>query len=82
MAALPPTLSKGGQRCLFHNSIIGNFIYYLDQIGTNLLQPFMYPENSVSFSISSVIICEINIVAVQKQTYWYQFLFLQVSNCF
>jgi len=34
-AALPPDLSNEGQlgqRCLFHNNIIGNFMVYHDRI--------------------------------------------------
>ena len=41
-----------------------------DQLETNLLQPLAHPENPDWFSIISVIISEINIVAEQKQAYW------------
>jgi len=40
---------------------------YQDRIETNLLQLFEHPEISEWFSIISVIIFEINIVADQKQ---------------
>jgi len=31
---------------------------------------FAHPENSVWFSITSIIVVEVNIVAEQKQAYW------------
>jgi len=37
------------------------------RVETNLLQLFAHPENSKQFSIISVIIFEVNIVARQKQ---------------
>jgi len=43
---------------------------YQDRIETNLLQLFAKQENSEWFSIISVIIFEVNIVAEQKQKYW------------
>ena len=52
---LPPDLSNGGQqgrRCLFHNSIIGNFMVYQDRIET-------------TFSIDSFSIFEVNIIVEQ-----------------
>jgi len=52
----------------FHNSVIGNFMVYQDQLETNLLQLFRHSENSEWFSIISVIIFEVNIVDEQKQT--------------
>jgi len=48
---------------------MGNFMVYQDQIETNLLQLFAQQENSECFSIISVIIFEVNIVAEQKQKY-------------
>jgi len=59
-----------GRRYLFHYSIIGNFLVCQDQIETNLLQLFAQQENSEWFSIISVNVFEINIVAEQKQKYW------------
>jgi len=41
---------------------------YEDRHETNLLQLFWHPENSEWFSISPVIIFEVNIVGEQKQT--------------
>jgi len=54
----------------FHNSINirGNFMVYQDRFVKNLLQLFGHPENSEWFSISSIIIFEVNIVDEQKQT--------------
>ena len=46
-----------------HNSIISNFMIYQDRIETNLLQLFAHPQNLEWFSIISVIIFEVNIVA-------------------
>ena len=69
----PPGLAERGQRgwsCLFHNIIIDNVMFCQDQLETNLLQPLAHPENPDWFSIISVIISEINIVAEQKQAYW------------
>jgi len=51
----------------FYNSIIGNFIVYKDRIETYLLKLCAHPENSEWFSVISVIIFEVNIVAEQKQ---------------
>ena len=42
-------------------------MFYLDRIKTNLLQVFVYPENAGWFSIISVGIFEVNIIAQQKQ---------------
>jgi len=67
--AFSPSSFKRGRRCLFHYSIMGNFMVYQDQIETNLLQLFAQQENSECFSIISVIIFEVNIVAEQKQKY-------------
>ena len=53
--ALPPDLSKEGQqgqRCLFHDSIIDNFMIYQDRIEINIL-------------LVSLIIFEVNIVVEQ-----------------
>ena len=70
----------------FHNSIIGNFMFYQDQLETYLLQLFGHPENSEWFSILYVAIFEVNIVDEQKQTWLVTiFLFFKVSialNCF
>ena len=51
----------------FHNSIIGNFIVYQDQLETYLIQLFAHPEISEWFSIISVINFRVNIAAEQKQ---------------
>jgi len=51
----------------FHNSIIGNCIVYQDRIETDLLKFCPHPENSEWFSVISVIIFEVKIVAEQKQ---------------
>jgi len=40
---------------------------YQDQLETNLLQLFAHAESSQGFSIISVIIFEVNIVAKRKQ---------------
>jgi len=42
---------------------------YEYRIDTNLLQLFVYRENSEGFSIISGVIFEVNIVAKQKQAY-------------
>jgi len=44
---------------------------YQDRLQRNLLQLFMNPKNSECFSVMSVIIFEVNIVAEAKQAYWY-----------
>ena len=51
---------------LFDNNIISNF---MDRIETNLLELLEHPETSECFSVISVIIFEVNIVAKQKQAY-------------
>jgi len=51
----------------FHNSIIGNFIVYQDRIETDLLKLCAHPENSEWFTVISVILFKVNIVAEQKQ---------------
>ena len=51
----------------FYNSIIGNFIVYQDRIETDLLKLCVQPENLEWFSVISVIIHEVNIVAKRKQ---------------
>ena len=58
-----------GAEVAFHNSIIGNFIVYQDRFETNLLQLFTHPQVSEWLSSISVIICDVNIVAEQKQAY-------------
>jgi len=67
---LPPALSNEAE-VSFHNIITGNIMVYEDRLETNLLQLFTYPENSEQVSIISGIIFEVNIVAEQKQAYWY-----------
>jgi len=64
-----PLLFQRGRRCFFHCSIMGNFMVFQDRIKTNLLQLFGQQENSEWFSIISLIIFEVNIVAEQKQKY-------------
>jgi len=49
---------------------MGNFMVYQDRVETNLLQLFAQQENSEWFSVISINIFEINIVAEQKQTHW------------
>jgi len=49
---------------------MGNFMDYQDRIETNILQLFAQQEISEWFSIMSVIIIEVNVVAEQKQTHW------------
>jgi len=51
----------------FHNSIIGIFVVYQSRIETDLLKLCAHPENSEWFSVISVIIFEVEIVAEQKQ---------------
>jgi len=58
---------KRGRRCLFNNSIVCNFMICQDRLETNLLQLSAHPDTSEWFSMISVIIFEINIVAEQKQ---------------
>ena len=65
---VPSALSKGGQggqKCLSHNSIIGNFMVYQDRLESNSLQLFEHPENS-EFCIIFIIF-EVNIVDEQKK---------------
>jgi len=47
--------------------IIGDFIVYQDRIETVLLKLCAHPENSEWFSVMSVIVFEVKIVAGQKQ---------------
>ena len=47
----------------FHNIIIDNIMVYQDRPVTNFLQLFAHPENSEWFSIISVNIFEVSIVA-------------------
>jgi len=49
---------------------MGKLMVWQDRIETNLLQLFAQQENSEWFSIISVVIFEVNIVAEQKQKYW------------
>jgi len=51
----------------FYDSIIGNFIVYQDRIETDLLKLCVHPKNSEWFSVISIVIFEVNIVAEQKQ---------------
>ena len=59
----PTLLTCNGRVTATHNSIISNFMAYQDRIETNLLQPFAHPQSSERFSIISVIIFKVNIVA-------------------
>ena len=51
-----PLLFQKGRRCIFHHSIVGNFMVYQDRIETNLWQLFAQQKNPEWFSIISVII--------------------------
>jgi len=62
----------------FHNSIIGNFMFSRNQLATNLLQLFAHPQNSESFSIISVILFEVSIVAEQKLVTIFCFLLVSI----
>ena len=64
-----PAFGKGtnGADVPFHNSIIGIFHVYRNRIETDLLKLCAHPENSEWFSVISVIIFEVQIVAEQKQ---------------
>jgi len=64
-----PALWKGtnGADVYFHKSIIGIFVVYQSRIETDLLKLCAHPENSEWFSVISVIIFEVEIVAEQKQ---------------
>jgi len=64
---LPFRKGSNGADVPFHNSIIGNFIVYQDRIETFLLKLCAHPENSEWFSVISVIIFEVKIVAEEKQ---------------
>ena len=57
----------------FPNSTIGNSMVYQDRSETNLLQLFAHPENSQWFSIFSVFVFEVIVVAELK---------LSTSFCF
>ena len=65
---LPFRMGSNGADVPFHKSIIGNFIVYQGRIETDLLKLCAHPENSEWFSVISVVICEVEIVAEQKQT--------------
>jgi len=52
---------------LFHNSTIGKLMVYQGRHETNLLQLFATSENSDWFSIISVIIFKVSMVAEQKR---------------
>jgi len=56
-----------GAEVPFHNNILGNLMVYLNQVATNLLQLFAHPEISDGFSIISVSIFEVSVIAKQKQ---------------
>jgi len=60
--ALPLSFQMGAEVPL-HNSIIGNFMICQGRLVTNLLQLFAHPQNSEWFSIISVNIFEVDIVA-------------------
>jgi len=53
----------------YQDRIETNIKVYQDRIETNSLQLFAHPEKSEWFSIISVIIFVVNIVAEQKQAY-------------
>jgi len=53
--------------CAFYNGIIGIFMVYQDRSETDLVKLCTHPEISKWFSVISVIIFEVNIVAEQKQ---------------
>jgi len=64
---LPFGKGTNGADVPFHNSIIGIFVVYRNQIETDLLKLCAHLENSEWFSVISVVICEVEIVAEQKQ---------------
>ena len=64
---LPFGKGTDGADVHFHNSIIGNFVVYQNQIETDLLKLCAHLENSEWFSVISVVIFEVEIVAEQKQ---------------
>ena len=74
-ALLPLFFQKGGKRAganfssQYHRELHG----WQDLVRTNLLQLFTHaqPQHSVWFSTLSAIIFEVNMVAEQKQTYWW-----------
>jgi len=68
----PLTFQKGVNRGngAFWISLSHKFMVHQDRIETNLLQLFVHPENLECFSIISVIIFDVNIVAEQKQGCW------------
>ena len=71
----PLSFRRGGN--VGGGTFLGNFMVYQDRFETNLLQLFAQQhENSECFSMISAIICEVNILAEEKKTY---FVFLQVS---
>ena len=47
----------------FNNSILGRFMVCKDRFEPNILHLFAHPENSEWFSITFVLIFEVNIVA-------------------
>jgi len=55
---------------------------YQDRIETNISQLFAYPENSEWFSIISVIIFEVNIVAEQKHYRFFVFVSFHYPQLF
>jgi len=65
----PPSLSVGatGTEVPFHKSIMVNLMVHQDRLETNLLQLFAHPETSEWFSMISVFIFEVAIVAERKQ---------------
>ena len=70
----------------FYNSITGNFMVYPDRLEKKFIAAIGHRENSEWFSISSVIVFEVNIIDEKKQTQLVTtFLFLIISialNCF
>jgi len=44
---IPTKEGRRGQKCCFHNSIIGNFMIYQDRIDTNFLVSFIIFEVNI-----------------------------------
>jgi len=55
---------------LFYNSSMGILTVYQDLVETNLLQLFAHPENSEWFSVISIAMFDVKIVAEEKRPYW------------
>jgi len=71
---LPLFFQKGGKDGggNFSSQYHREFHGYQDLVETYLLQLFTHPQHSEWFSTLYVIIFEVNIVAEQKQTYWWR----------